>query len=139
SFHDEGDHAVWVGEVSRVAVEPGPPLLHYAGRYRGLAPAADAGKPGSDRLQRRVERPPFPRQDPRTKERGKEQKGRPPSKPMAENVLMPEMSWTEVEHSLKDRPIALLPVGNTEAHGPHLPIATDTVIAIEMARRTAVK
>jgi len=50
SFHDEGDHAVWVGEVSRVAVEPGPPLLHYAGRYRGLAPAADAGKPGSDRL-----------------------------------------------------------------------------------------
>ena len=58
---------------------------------------------------------------------------------MAENVLMPEMSWTEVEHSLKDRPIALLPVGNTEAHGPHLPIATDTVIAIEMARRTAVK
>ena len=50
SFHDEGDHAVWVGEVSRVAVEPGPPLLHYAGHYRGLAPAEDAGKPGSDRL-----------------------------------------------------------------------------------------
>jgi creatinine amidohydrolase len=58
---------------------------------------------------------------------------------MAENVLMPEMSWTEVEHALKERPIALLPVGNTEAHGPHLPLATDTVIAIEMARRTAVK
>ena len=58
---------------------------------------------------------------------------------MAENVLMPEMSWTEVEPALKDRPIALLPVGNTEAHGPHLPVATDTVIAIEMARRTAVR
>ena len=58
---------------------------------------------------------------------------------MAENVLMPEMSWTEVEHALKERPIALLPVGNTEAHGPHLPLATDTVIAIEAARRTAVK
>jgi creatinine amidohydrolase len=58
---------------------------------------------------------------------------------MAENVLMPEMSWTEVQQALKDRPIALLPVGNTEAHGPHLPVATDTVIAIEMARRTAVK
>jgi creatinine amidohydrolase len=52
---------------------------------------------------------------------------------------MPEMSWTEVQQALKDRPIALLPVGNTEAHGPHLPVATDTVIAIEMARRTAVK
>jgi creatinine amidohydrolase len=58
---------------------------------------------------------------------------------MAENVLMPEMSWTEVEAALKERPIALLPVGNTEAHGPHLPVATDTVIAIEMARRTALK
>jgi creatinine amidohydrolase len=58
---------------------------------------------------------------------------------MAENVLMPEMSWTEVEHALKERPIALLPVGNTEAHGPHLPLATDTVLAIETARRTAVK
>ena len=58
---------------------------------------------------------------------------------MAENVLMPEMSWTEVELALKERPIALLPVGNTEAHGPHLPVATDTLIAIEMARRTAIR
>jgi len=58
---------------------------------------------------------------------------------MADNVLMPEMSWTEVEHALKERPIALLPVGTTEAHGPHLPLATDTVVAIEMARRTVVK
>ena len=58
---------------------------------------------------------------------------------MAENVLMPEMSWTEVEAALKERPIALLPVGNTEAHGPHLPVATDTVIAVEMARRTALR
>jgi creatinine amidohydrolase len=58
---------------------------------------------------------------------------------MAENVLMPEMSWTEIEQALKERPIALLPVGNTEAHGPHLPVAADTVIAVEMARRTALK
>jgi creatinine amidohydrolase len=58
---------------------------------------------------------------------------------MAENVLMPEMTWTEVENALKERPIALLPVGNTEAHGPHLPLAADTVIAVETARRTAVK
>ncbi len=48
--HDAGDHTVWVGEVSRVAGEPGPPLLHYAGRYRRLAPGPDTGKPGSDRL-----------------------------------------------------------------------------------------
>jgi creatinine amidohydrolase len=58
---------------------------------------------------------------------------------MADNVLMPEMTCTEVEQALKERPIALLPVGTTEAHGPHLPVATDTVLAIEMARRTAAK
>ena len=58
---------------------------------------------------------------------------------MAENVLMSEMSWTEVEHALTERPVALLPVGNTEAHGPHLPLAADTVIAVEMARRTVKK
>ena len=50
SFHDEGDHAVWVGEVSRVAVQPGRPLLHHSGAYRRLEPAREAGKPGSDRL-----------------------------------------------------------------------------------------
>jgi len=58
---------------------------------------------------------------------------------MAENVLMTEMTWTEIEHALEGRPIALLPVGTTEAHGPHLPITTDTLIAVEMARRTVAK
>lgn len=33
--------------------------------------------------------------------------------------------------------VALLPVGSTEAHGPHLPLATDVVIAEETARRAA--
>jgi creatinine amidohydrolase len=72
-------------------------------------------------------------------ERRKERRRPLPSRIMAENVLMYEMSWTEVEHALKERPVALLPVGTTEAHGPHLPVATDTVIAVEMARRGAVK
>jgi creatinine amidohydrolase len=58
---------------------------------------------------------------------------------MADNVLMSEMSWTELEQALKDRPLALLPVGNIEAHGPHLPVATDTLVAVAMARRTALK
>jgi len=58
---------------------------------------------------------------------------------MADNLLMSEMSWTEIEEALKDRPIALLPVGTTEAHGPHLPVATDTILAIELARRGAAK
>ena len=54
---------------------------------------------------------------------------------MADNVLMNEMSWTEVEEAQKERLIALLPVGTTEAHGPHLPVTTDTMIAVELARR----
>lgn len=31
--------------------------------------------------------------------------------------------------------VVLLPIGATEAHGPHLPLDTDTRIAIELARR----
>jgi 3-hydroxy-9,10-secoandrosta-1,3,5(10)-triene-9,17-dione monooxygenase reductase component len=50
SFHDEGDHAVWVGEVLGVAAAPGRPLLHHAGAYRQLDDGASAGKPGDDRL-----------------------------------------------------------------------------------------
>lgn len=50
SFHGEGDHAVWVGEVQAAAAHPGRPLLHHAGGYRRLAPEAEGGKPGGDRL-----------------------------------------------------------------------------------------
>ena len=58
---------------------------------------------------------------------------------MAENIVMSEMTWTEVDEAIKERPVALLPVGAVEAHGPHLPVSTDTVIAIEMAQRGAEK
>jgi creatinine amidohydrolase len=33
--------------------------------------------------------------------------------------------------------VILLPVGSTEAHGPHLPLATDVIISEEMSRRAA--
>jgi creatinine amidohydrolase len=58
---------------------------------------------------------------------------------MAENIVISEMTWTEVQEAMKDRPVALIPVGAIEAHGPHLPLSTDTVIATEMARRGAAK
>ena len=35
------------------------------------------------------------------------------------------------------RPILLVPLGSTEQHGPHLPLDTDTHIAIAVAERTA--
>ena len=50
SFHDEGDHAVWVGEVRGAAAHPGRPLVHHGGNYRRLVPDEDAGKAGGDRL-----------------------------------------------------------------------------------------
>jgi creatinine amidohydrolase len=58
---------------------------------------------------------------------------------MADNIVLAEMTWTEVEEALKERPVAIVPVGATEAHGPHLPVSADTVIAQEMARRGAAK
>lgn len=32
-------------------------------------------------------------------------------------------------------PVVLVPIGSTEQHGPHLPIATDTIVAEELAGR----
>src|SRR6187549_777863 len=58
---------------------------------------------------------------------------------MADNIVTLEMTWTEVDEALKDRPVALIPVGAVEAHGPHLPVSTDTLIATEMAKRGAAK
>jgi creatinine amidohydrolase len=58
---------------------------------------------------------------------------------MVENIVTSKMTWAEVDEAMKDRPVALIPVGAVEAHGPHLPLETDTVIATEMARRGATK
>jgi creatinine amidohydrolase len=52
-------------------------------------------------------------------------------------VELSSLTWQEAERRLRDRPIGLLPVGAIEAHGPHLPLDTDVIIAREMARRGA--
>jgi flavin reductase (DIM6/NTAB) family NADH-FMN oxidoreductase RutF len=39
SFHVEGDHTVWVGDVLAVAAHTGRPLLYHAGAYERLAPS----------------------------------------------------------------------------------------------------
>jgi creatinine amidohydrolase len=51
-------------------------------------------------------------------------------------------TWTELDAQWKARPgraVALVPVGSTEAHGPHLPLATDVVIAVAVAQRAAAR
>jgi len=51
-------------------------------------------------------------------------------------AVLAELTWPEATTALADA-VVILPVGAIEAHGPHLPLDTDVVIAVEMARRTA--
>jgi len=45
-----------------------------------------------------------------------------------------DLAWEEVRDMNRARTVAVLPVGAIEAHGPHLPLGTDLVIAQAMAR-----
>ena len=59
---------------------------------------------------------------------------------MAENIVLAEMTWPEVQEATEDKKaVALVPLGATEAHGPHLPLATATYLAIDTAKRAARK
>jgi creatinine amidohydrolase len=42
--------------------------------------------------------------------------------------------WPELEDH---RPVLLVPLGSCEQHGPHLPLGTDTLIAVAVAERVA--
>jgi len=51
SFHEEGDHTVWVGEVIALSSRRGRPLVYQAGAYRKLAPESSrGGASGPDRV-----------------------------------------------------------------------------------------
>src|SRR5215472_13202663 len=50
-----------------------------------------------------------------------------------------ELTWEDVRDLDRARTVALLPVGAVEAHGPHLPLGTDGLIAVAMARASAVR
>jgi creatinine amidohydrolase len=45
-----------------------------------------------------------------------------------------QLTWQEVGGTDRERVVAILPIGALEAHGPHLPIATDVLIAEAMAQ-----
>lgn len=55
------------------------------------------------------------------------------------SVLMAEMSWTEYEARLRRDPVVILPVGSLEQHGPHSPLATDTIIPTEIGKAVATR
>jgi creatinine amidohydrolase len=50
-----------------------------------------------------------------------------------------DLVWEDVRDLDRARTVAVLPVGAIEAHGPHLPLGTDVVIAGAMARAGAVR
>lgn len=49
------------------------------------------------------------------------------------------MTWEEARDAGGAGSVAVLPVGAIEAHGPHLPLETDVIIALAMARSGAAR
>ena len=59
--------------------------------------------------------------------------------PTPERTRFDEMTWEEIRDLDRSSAVVILPVGAIEAHGPHLPLGTDTVIAEGMAREAAAR
>ena len=54
-------------------------------------------------------------------------------------TALQNLTWKEARARLESGAVMLLPVGSTEAHGPHQPLASDVIISQEMSRRAAEK
>lgn len=54
-----------------------------------------------------------------------------------ETIYYAEMRWPELRRMARQNPVVLLPVGQVEEHGPHLPVGCDAMISTETARRVA--
>ena len=53
-------------------------------------------------------------------------------------IAVADTVWTEMDHVGPDALLAV-PVGSTEQHGPHLPLGTDTLLAVELSNRLAAR
>jgi len=51
---------------------------------------------------------------------------------MGESTSLGDRAWTEI-----GSPVLVIPIGSTEQHGPHLPVDTDTRIALALAHAAA--
>ncbi|MDQ2784248.1 MAG: creatininase family protein [Chloroflexota bacterium] len=52
-------------------------------------------------------------------------------------MRLAELTWLEARDAFAVGAVAILPIGATEAHGPHLPLDTDVQIAVGAADRVA--
>lgn len=53
--------------------------------------------------------------------------------------LLQNLNRPEAEKLLRETPVAIVPIGSTEQHGPHLPLGTDIFLAEELANRVSEK
>jgi len=53
--------------------------------------------------------------------------------------LLQNMTWEEFGEEAERGTVAILPVGSTEQHGGHLPVGTDTMVAIVLAEAASEK
>lgn len=53
------------------------------------------------------------------------------------SILWSDLRWPELEKLANRETIVIVPVASIEQHGPHLPVVTDTMLAREVAKRSA--
>ena len=60
---------------------------------------------------------------------------------MERTVLLSEMTWPELRAALASGRVdtAVIAVGATEQHGPHLPLGTDAILAAALGERLALR
>ncbi|MHB0938456.1 MAG: creatininase family protein [Armatimonadota bacterium] len=56
---------------------------------------------------------------------------------MQDSIYYTDQRWPELKALAEQDAIVLLPVGQTEEHGPHLPVGCDVMISEETARQVA--
>ncbi len=48
-----------------------------------------------------------------------------------------DLSYVDIQEYLKEKDTIIIPMASLEQHGPHLPLYTDTITAVEMSRRVS--
>lgn len=54
-------------------------------------------------------------------------------------ILWEELKWKDIEKLTTRMKMVIIPIGSCEQHGPHLPLATDTIDCYEVAKRVSAK
>jgi creatinine amidohydrolase len=58
---------------------------------------------------------------------------------MTTEIFLDKMTWPEIQERVKESDIAIVVIGCTEQHGPHLPLGTDSLEVWTITTRAAMK